>query len=117
MNERTPSRKLKDFIGLPNGREEWAQYILDIEKRSAEPDPLFTDAESAELYGMQYDMAVKLREFDRKLVTQEEYSSFEKTNNEIIAQIERVARERRRKQLQPQSTKPLKSLEDSGTTT
>jgi hypothetical protein len=43
---------------MPEGRSEFAKYMLAYEKEEFGGDSRYTDDETVELYGLQFDMAV-----------------------------------------------------------
>ena len=80
MSEQQTDLHLKDFLNLPDGREEYAKHMLDSDKKESTLDPRFTNEENLELYRLQFDRAILSRKFDNKQI-----SGFElDTQNDVI---------------------------------
>lgn len=93
MSEKNIRRTLKDFLGLPNGREEYIKFMVAYEA-AENPDLRYTQQENEELFGSQFDLAVKLRELDRKLISQGDFEKYKAEHDQRVNEI--VAKSRTR---------------------
>lgn len=92
-------RKLSDFLGIPNGRDEYINYCLAYEQSLPKPDLRYTEEENRQLYGVQFDRAVSYRKHQAGKMTAEEYRAEEGRLNEEIGKIN-LAMHTRRSQAQ-----------------
>lgn len=93
MSETNTRRTLSDFLGLPNGREEYIKFMVAYEA-AENPDLRYTQQENEELFGLQFDLAAKSRELDRRLISQEDFDKYKTEHDERVDQI--VAKSRAR---------------------
>jgi fructose-specific component phosphotransferase system IIB-like protein len=93
MSETGSRRTLRDFLGLPNGREEYVKFMVAYEA-AEDPDTRFTQQENEELFGLQFDLAAKLRELDRKLISQEDFDAYKAGHDQRVDEIVATSRAR-----------------------
>ena len=95
MTEQKPNLGIKDFLNLPNGREEFARHTLDREKRELEPDTRHTDEESLELYRLKFDRIRLALRLSRKEIAVDEFIAQEDELNDKVSGINQASYQRR----------------------
>jgi hypothetical protein len=93
-------KTVHDFLGQPNGREEFAQYMLDYEERSGIlAENTFLAAETLELYRLMFDRVVSSNRHLNKELTDDQFRAEEDRLNAAVTAISQTARARRASQL------------------
>ena len=69
MPEQKTDLGFKDYLDLPNGREEFAKHMLGFHKSESTEDTRFTDDENLGLYRLYFDRAILKRQFENKQIS------------------------------------------------
>jgi hypothetical protein len=93
-------RTIHDFLEQPNGREEFAQYMLDYEESTGIlAENIFSAVETLELYRLMFDRVVSSNRHLKQELTDDQFRAEEDHLNAAVTAISQTARNRRASQL------------------